>query len=135
MNLLNIYKKTITTIFSNPTVVLSFILYMIISSLLSGYALSAKSQINTLALLFCMILFALCFASGWFEIIKENTKETKEDKNYWGIFLEGIGKNIIPLTLGLFIYALLFILVISVTAKIAHNAFGSLNFITKDVGA
>ena len=133
MNLLDIYKKTTKTLFANPAITMFFILYMIISSLFGGYVISAKSPANMIILFLCMVLFSLCFISGWLEIIKENTNTINENKNSWNIFLEGIGKNIFSIGIGFLIYGFLFALVIILSGKIAHSAFGSLDFISKDI--
>ena len=115
MNLLNIYKKTIATIFSEPAIAMFFMLYIISSSFLGGVALSTKTSFNALVMVFCFFVFALCFISGWLEIIKESAKtpQFREDKSHWGVFLEGIGKNIVSLGIGLFIYLALFIFAIT----------------------
>ena len=61
----------------------------------------AKSITTLIAFSLCLLLLALSFFAGWFELIKNHVKETTDKKN---IFLEGIGKNIIPVAIGAMIY-------------------------------
>ena len=133
MNLFEIFKKSFSTVITNPAVTLFLVLFMIASNFLASYAFHINSYFVTLTLTGCIFLLSLCFISGWFEITKDLTlNKPEENKDYGGIFLEGIGKNIIPIGLGCFIYVLILMCVLILTGKICHEVFGSLDFIAKD---
>lgn len=130
MNIIDIYKKALRTIFVNPNIVMFFVLYMIASSILAGCTIGAKPPFGIILVL-CFFVFALSFVSGWLEMIKASTR-TQEEKKYWEIFLEGIGKNIVSLGFGFLIYLVIFVGVIMLSAKISQNVFGGLDFISRD---
>ena len=134
MNLFNHIKKSTTTIFQNPAVTLFLVLFLIISNLFMGYIFNTKTKIVALILIFCLFLFSLCFTSGWLNIVADVSKDSKgENKNYLGIFFEGIGKNIIPVAFASFIYTLILMLVLYIASKIAILLFGNLDFLLKDL--
>lgn len=134
MNLINIYKKSFSQVMTNPIITLFLILFIIISNLFMGYAYSAKSFVTTLVVSTCAFLLSICFIAGWFNVIKDVAKDEKaENKNYFSIFMEGIGKDVFPIGVGCLIYGILLTVVLILTGKIAHHAFGSLDFITKDI--
>ncbi|MBQ7287436.1 MAG: hypothetical protein IJW73_06720 [Candidatus Gastranaerophilales bacterium] len=134
MNLINIYKKSFYTVFANPAVTLFLILFLIASNFLSSYMVVARTKIVAMILFFCAFLLGLCFISGWLQIMKDVSEDEKaENKNYFAIFLEGIGRNIIPIGIGGFIYTLLITILFLITGKIAFHLFGSLDFILKDL--
>ena len=134
MNLFNIYKKSFSQVMTNPVVTLFLILFIIVSNLFMSYAYSAKSIITTLIVSTCAFLLSMCFIAGWFSVIKDVSKDTQtQNKNYFSIFMEGIGKDVFPVSIACLIYGILLTIILILTGKIAHHAFGSLDFITKDI--
>lgn len=132
MTVLSLIKKSFLTVITNPAITLFFVLYLIFSSILSVYIQSVQMPIVGLILIFCEFSLTLCFLSGWFQIIKENIGEEKNIKPF-SSFLEGVGKNIIPITLGIFVYSICFIFVLFLTSILADKFIGSLDFILKDL--
>ncbi|MBR3604400.1 MAG: hypothetical protein IKL52_00030 [Candidatus Gastranaerophilales bacterium] len=134
MNLFNIYKKSFSQVMTNPVITLILILFIISSNLFMGFAYGAKSIITTLVVSTCAFLLSLCFIAGWFSVIKDITKDEKsQNKNYFSIFMEGIGKDAFSIGVGCLIYGILLGVILVLTGKIAHHTFGSLDFITKDI--
>ena len=134
MNLFNIYKKSFEIVVQNPAITLFLVIFLIASNLLAGFMFTSNTKIVAMVMSFCIFMLSLCFVSGWLNIIKDCAKDEKsKEKNYLSIFLEGIGKNIIPVGIGSFIYTLILMVVLFLTGKIAHQAFGSLDFILKDL--
>lgn len=134
MKLFEIYKKSFATVVSNPAVTLFLVLFLIVSNILTSYMFTSRTKIVAFILSFCVFLLSLCFVAGWFYIVKDVAKnDSDENKNYFAIFLEGIGKNIIPIGIGSFIYTFILTLVLFLTGKVAYNLFGSLDFILKDL--
>ena len=132
MTVMSLIKKSFLTVVTNPVITLFLVLYLILTSVLSVYIQSSQSQIIGLILIFCEFSLTLCFVSGWLQIVKENIKEEKGNKPF-SIFLEGVGKNIIPITIGAFIYAIFFVGVLFLTTIFADKFIGSLDFIIKDL--
>ena len=134
MKIFNLYKKSFTSVIVNPTITMFLVLFLILSNLMTAQMFAAKTALVSAILSFCLFMLTLSFISGWLYIAKEISLEgEKENKNYFAIFLEGIGKNILPVGIGSFIYTLLFVIIMFLTGKIAYSVFGSLDFIVKDV--
>ena len=152
MNIFKLYKQSFSTIVTNPNITLFLVLFLILSNVFALYVFSAKTFIVAMILSFCVFLLSLCFVSGWFNVIKDVAKSennkiqnstelndstysqtSTQSKNYFSIFLEGIGKNIIPVGIGSLIYTLILILVFTLSAKFANHFFGSLDFLLKDL--
>ncbi|MBQ4647382.1 MAG: hypothetical protein IJB79_08545 [Candidatus Gastranaerophilales bacterium] len=133
MKLIDIYKNSYKMVISTPAVTMFLVLFLIVSNLLTSYAFSSGVKSLALILTFCVFMLTLCFISGWLYIIKDTIKnDKKEDKNYWAIFLEGIGKNIVSIFFGFIIYFILFLIILILTGKVAYTLFGNLDFLTKD---
>lgn len=130
MNFLEIYKKSFLIAVTNPFVTMFLVLFMIVSNLLAAYMLQTRDLILASILSFCVFMLSLCFISGWFYVIKEiiQNKEN-ENKNYFGTFFEGVGRNIVPIGIGSVLYSIVIIFAIFLSVKVAQNIFGSLDFI------
>jgi len=133
MNLFNIYKNSFEIVAKNPAITLFLVAFLIASNLLAGFMFTSNTKLVATIISFCLFMLSLCFVSGWLNVIKDVSKNGSKEKNYFPIFLEGIGKNIIPIGIGSFIYTLILVFVLFLTGKIAHNLFGSLDFILKDL--
>lgn len=134
MNFFDIYKKTYADVMNNPSVTFLLVLFLIISGLFSAQMLISGTLIVALLFSFCAFLTCLCFFSGWSQILKViSSKKTNEEENYFPIFLEGIGKNIASVGIASFIYVVIMVCVFFITGKIANSAFGSLDFLVKDL--
>lgn len=134
MNIFKLYKDSFSIVVMNPTVTLFLVMFLIVSNIFAGYLISVKSFLVAAILSFCIFMLGLCFASGWFNVIKDIACDSKaENKNYFAVFFEGIGKNIIPVGLGSFLYTLLLTLLFFLAGKFANHFFGSLDFILRDM--
>lgn len=132
MKITELYKKSFGAIFSIPSLTMILVLFLIASTLITK-DVQTTSGISLILKTICLYLMSLCFASGWFYLFKNiNTTKEKDEKNYYGLFLEGIGKNIIPFAIASIIYVFLFGIVTFLTIKFAHHTFGSLDFFLKD---
>lgn len=134
MRIFDLYKKSFSNIVTNPTITMFFVLFLILSNSIGAYMANSQNTISGVLLSFCLFALAIAFLSGWFFVVKEIAAEgEKENKNYFALFLEGIGKNIVSITIGSFIYAFLFVIILFASGKIAYHFFGSLDFIIKDM--
>ena len=130
--MVELYKKTYNAVISNPSITMILVLFLIASALLAKDFQGIMNIPDILKTL-CLLLLSLTFISGWFYLFKNiSTSKTKEDKNYFAEFLEGVGKNILPFFIGSIVYVSLFLVITFLTVKFAHNAFGSLDFFIKD---
>ena len=137
MKILDLVKKSFHTVVENPTITLFFVLFLIISNFLAPYIMIVQSKITALVIALCIFFLTTVFLSGWFQMLKETAKEEDisklKDKNYLAIFLEGISKNGVAVTIGVVLYLLLLSVVLFLTSEIAFRLFGSLDFIFKDM--
>ena len=127
-------KKSLNYVMDNPSVTLYFVLFLILINVLAFYALQASVLASKIAFSLATISLAFAFSSGWFQVILEtDTKEKNLEKNFFNIFLEGVGKNIIPVSLGSILYGFIFICAIALTSLVANAVFGNLDFVLKDM--
>ena len=97
MKIFDLYKKAFTGVMVNPTITMFLVLFLILSNLMASQMFASKTAIVSTILSFCLFMLTLSFISGWLYVAKEiSLKGEKENKNYFAIFLEGIGKNILP---------------------------------------
>ncbi len=128
----NLFKNSADKVFKSPSVTFYFVLYLIILNYLTYYTLTPHTKLITAILTITTIVFSVAFSSGWLQIIKEKVKNDKEE-SYFSVFLEGVGKNIIPVSLGILIYIIILIMLIALTSLIAGALFGDLNSMIKDI--
>ncbi|MBQ9150453.1 hypothetical protein IJX73_05935 [bacterium] len=134
MKIFDLYKKSFLSAITNPTISMFLVLFLILSNLMANQMITSKTAVVSMILSFCIFTLTLAFISGWLYVAKEISIEgEKENKNYFAIFLEGIGKNIVSVGIASFIYTLLFTIILFIAGKIAYLAFGSLDFILKDI--
>jgi len=127
-------KKSFNNIISNPVVCLFLVVFIIILSYLTKYIAFSKTIAMALILIAATFASICAFISGWLKLIKEISKENKvKDENYFVLFMEGIGENIIPVTMGIIIYLILFGITIFLIRTFALSMFGSLDFLLNDV--
>lgn len=130
----NLIKKSFNTVIENPSITFYFVLFLIILNFLAYYITTSNNFYVSVTLITASLLLSFAFSSGWFQVIKESCdKEKIKEKNYFSIFLEGVGKNIIPVSIAMIVYFLLFAIVIYLTSLIANALFGNLNFILNDI--
>ncbi|MBQ8635614.1 hypothetical protein IJ425_05635 [bacterium] len=135
MNIFNLIKKTFREVIENPSITMILVLYLILFTLLLK-DFNSVSGIPDILKIISVFLVSLCFLSGWLQIFKHiNSQENNDDKNYFPIFIEGVGKNILPFFCGLMFYSTLIFIVAILAIKFAHNTFGSLDFLLKDFAA
>lgn len=137
MKIIDLIKKSFRIVVENPTITLFFVIFLIISNFLAPYIMIAQSKVVALIIALCIFFLTTVFLAGWFQMLKEVAKEediTKlKDKNFFAIFLEGISKNGIAVTIGVIIYLFLLSAVLFLTSEIALRLFGSLDFIFRDM--
>ena len=136
-NIIDLIKKSFRTVIENPTITLFFVLFLIISNFFAPYIMVVQSKAVALIIALCIFFLTTVFLAGWFQMFKEVAKEEDvsklKDKNFFAIFLEGISKNGIAVTIGVVIYLLLLSVILFLTSEIALRLFGSLDFIFKDM--
>ena len=137
MIIIDLIKKSFHTVIENPTITLFFVLFLIISNFLAPYIMIVHSKIIAIIIALCVFFLTTVFLAGWFQMIKEAAKEEDisklKDKNFAAIFLEGITKNGITVTVGTVVYLFLLTIVLYLTSEIALKLFGSLDFIFRDM--
>ena len=137
MKIIDLIKKSFRIVVENPTITLFFVLFLIISNFLAPYIMIAQSKIVALIIALCIFFLTTVFLAGWFQMLKEVSKEEDisklKDKNFFATFLEGISKNGIAVTIGVIIYLSLLSVVLFLTSEIALRLFGSLDFIFRDM--
>lgn len=132
--IVELVKKSYKTIVNTPAITLYLVLFLIAINLLAPFIAYARIPVVGMILILCAFFFCSCFFAGWCQILKENTnKEIDKDKKYFPIFLEGVGKNIVPISFGLIIYIVSFLAVIVLASFIAAKCFGRLDFIFRDM--
>lgn len=129
MILISSIKKSFDCVIKNPAITLFLVLFLIVLSILAKYIIAAKTIAIAITLFLCFLALVFAYFSGWFKVIKESCdKEKIKEKNFYMIFLEGIGENIIPTALGLIIYSALMIFVVYLSQLVAFKVFGSISF-------
>lgn len=134
MTINNLIKKSFKTVINFPIITLFLVVFLIVSSLLTTSIVSAKTLPVMSILMTCAFLTAAVFVSGWFKVIKEAIDEDKT-KNYFAIFLEGVGKNLLSTICAIILYFILFVGVVFLARFLAYHIFGGLEFLTKELVA
>jgi len=134
MTINNLIKKSFKTVVNLPVITLFLVVFLIISNFFTSSILTAKTLPVMSILMLCAFLMAAVFVSGWFKVIKEAINEDKT-KNYFAIFLEGIGKNLLSTILAIILYFVLFVGVVFLARFLAFKLFGGLDFLTKELVA
>lgn len=127
-------KKSISAVNENPAITLILVLYLIAVNLVMPHVFTAQSAILSAVLSICVFLISAVFISGWINILKESTENEKiKEKNFAALFLEGVGKNIIPVSGGALIYFIFLSVILLLAVKFAQSFFGSLDFLFQDI--
>jgi len=130
MVLFDSIKKSFGCVIENPSITLFLVLFLIASQLLIKYIVSAQNNIVALILLLTLFVLVFAYFSGWFKVIKESVQREKiKENNFYSIFLEGIGANIIPVSIGIVNYTVLLLIILQVARIIATLKFGDINFL------
>ncbi|MBQ8476684.1 hypothetical protein IJ531_06460 [bacterium] len=110
------------------------VLFLIGANLLASSILKSQSGILAQVLILCLFALIFVFFAGWFEVIKNSTQREKiKEKNFYSIFLEGIGLNVIPSAIGIVVYTVLVFLAVFLAQFIALKFFGDINFFLNDL--
>lgn len=126
-------KNSLKTLVYNPSTILFPVIFLIIINYLMASVMTAKTKVVATIIILCVYVLFSGFLAGWFNVIKKSYDVDKiKEKNYLSIFLEGFGKNIFPVSLGLLLFCLLLILVLYFASMFATKMFGSLDFVFKD---
>ncbi len=134
MSFNTLIKKSFQTVVENPAMTLLLVLFLIILNFLTTALMMSRALPVAFILLTCLFLLIVAFVSGWFQVFREAVIE-KQEKNFYAIFLDGIGKNIVPVFISVIIYVVLFVAAVFAAKFIALKLFGSLDFIIKDIQA
>ncbi len=130
--IINLIKKSYGTIMENPAIMLFFVLFLMVFNYLASWVLLVNSKNIAIILIVCMFLCCCAFFSGWLQVIKESHEKDKfKEKNMGSIFLEGVGKNITSIIIGVLLYSVISFLVAFLSSEIAQTIFGSLDDIVK----
>ena len=125
---INLIKKSFDDVIKNPIITLFLVLYFIITSIIMTCISLQRNEIVAIVLILTAFLFIAIFIAGWFGVFKEisvqNPNEPKE-KSYIAVFLENIGINVIPCTIGLVIYFIFSLLFAYVAYIISLKLFGN----------
>lgn len=131
--LLSLIKKSFSQITENSSIILFVVSYMILVSVIAPLA-TTNFLMKTLGI--CLILLTVVFCSGWLQLINEVVLDKEiHKKSVFAIFLEGIGKNIVPVIIAMGLYLLILILDLYLTGLVANHFFGDINAIFKDIFA
>ena len=134
MSVIETIKKTFKIVIENPNITLCLVLFLILSNFLIAYIPNITTGWITTVLTLCVFFATSAFFSGWFEIAKETKDiEKLKEKKVSTTFFEGIGKNIIPVTLGVIFSAVLFNLLLYALRIVAVKVFGTLDFLGQDM--
>ena len=125
---INLLKKSFLDVVKNPIITLLLVSYFIIISMLAGCLRLQSNMLIWYMLAFTSFLFVAIFMAGWFRVIKEislkNPEEEKES-SYIAKFLEGIGENVIPYSVGIFIYAVISMIFVYIAFLISTKLYGN----------
>ena len=133
MTILDTIKKSYKCVVENPSITMFFVIFLIGANILISYILSTQSKTLGQILILCLFALICIFISGWFKVIQESMDlDNIKEKKYYALFLEGIGENIIPTTLGTIIYSAILFLIIFISQYIALKQFGSIDFVLND---
>ncbi len=129
-----ILNKTLDAVINNPSITFTFVIFLILTNILTVFIASTQMKSLYLILSICALALFVSFLSGWFQILRESCDIEKiREKNYALIFFEGVGKNIIPVSLGFCIYLIFMFLFFILFGFIAHKFVGSLDFVFRDM--
>jgi hypothetical protein len=110
------------------------VLFLIGANVLASCVLTSKTKLIAQILVLCLFALIFVFFSGWLEVIKQSTDIEKiREKNFYSIFLEGIGANIIPATIGIILYSLFTFLTMILAQIIAAKCFGDISFFINEL--
>ena len=127
MTILDTIKKSFKITIGNPSITLCLVIFLIFLNILASY-------IKTPLMAIISFLATSAFFSGWFQVVKETFDiEKLKEKKLGTTFFEGVGKNIIPTTLGMIFSIIIFNLVAFALTFIASKIFGTLEFISQDM--
>ena len=136
MVLIDSIKKSFFCVIENPAITLILVLFLIVSNMLTPYIIAAKTPIFALILLLCLSAIIFIFFSGWLKVIKESVDRDKiKDKNYYSIFLEGVGENFISIAISTVIYTFFTFITIILAHYLTIRIFGDINFFLNDLNA
>ena len=134
MILFDSIKKSLAITLKTPAIALFFVLFLILINILGAYTMQSRTGLITAVLAFCIYALICVFFAGWFHVAKESfDKDENKEKNFYSIFLEGIGMNWVLSALGVLVYFLIFILFVMLAKELAHFVFGSIDFLVKDL--
>lgn len=131
MLILSSIKKSFNDIIHHTSITLFFVLFLIVFNFIGAYAVHATKIEAVITFFITMVLVAVCFMSGWFYLVKK-VAGNETSGNPFSVFLEGIGKNIISVTLGMFFYTIFMYIAFFLAGKFAFHIFGSLNFLSEE---
>ena len=127
-------KKSYETVMENPSITLYFVLYLIVLNFLAAWVITSNNINASITLIVASMLLSMAFSSGWFQVFFESVDKDKiKEKNYFSIFLEGMGKNIIPVTIASIIFAFVMIGVIILSSVILNLLYENFDSILKEI--
>ena len=127
-------KKSYETVMENPSITLYFVLYLIVLNFLAAWVITSNNINASITLIVASMLLSMAFSSGWFQVFCESVDKDKiKEKNYFSIFLEGMGKNIIPVAIASIIFAFLIIGVIILSSVILNLLYKDFDSVLREI--
>ena len=127
-------KKSYETVMENPSITLYFVLYLIVLNFLAAWVITSNNIYASITLIVASILLSMAFSSGWFQVFFESVDKDKiKEKNYFSIFLEGMGKNIIPVAIASIIFTFLITGVIILSSVILNLLYKDFDSVLREI--
>lgn len=137
--LINLIKKSFKIVVDSPVITLFLVMYLILMNLLLfniSNSLRGGLAIVAFILFSCVYLLSACFFAGWYNIIVASFKdEDFQNKKSLPIFLEGVGKNFLPISIGMFVNFVILISFIIAASFVAYHFAGGLDFLPDEITA
>ena len=129
MVLVDSIKKSFGCIIKNPSITVIFVSFLIASNVLAWFILSSRILILAQILILCLFACIFVFFAGWFRVIKESVDIEKiKEKNFYSLFLEGVGEGVIPVTISIILYIFFVFITVLMAQFVAMKVFGSIDF-------
>ena len=132
MSLIDLIKNSFAKVVENPTTTLILVVFLLGVNFIIPAIFTTTNKLTAILLISCLFMLCCSFLAGWFQVIKETKGEIK-DKNFFAIFFEGAGKNLIKTIIAIILYFVFFTLMVFIARHIALKVFGSLDFLFLDI--
>ena len=131
--LLSLIKKSFKQVFENSSIMIFLVAYLIIIGVITPFI---RNDILAMVLGICIILLTIVHFAGWFQLVNAIAIEKNnelENKTVFSVFLEGIGRNIVPLIIAFIFYFAILMLFLYVSGFVANHFFGDIQIVFQDI--